>query len=516
MSDTYLMGIDFGTSGVRVGIFDAAGTPKVFKSEEFETSFPRGGWAEQDPAVWWESFAKAATAAVAESGLAPEQIVGVSTDATSATVVVVGEDGTPLRPAIMWMDVRAADQAARVAASGDDALKYCGHGDVSAEWGLPKALWLKEQEPDTWQRARYVVDCNDWITHRLTGEWASSVNILAAKYFHDRDAGGHARTLLEKLDFTEFLDKVPERVLNLGDVVGELRSDVAREIGLAPGTPVAMGAIDAYSGALGLGVVEPGTMALITGSSHVMIGQSAEPVHGTGFWGSYTDAMIPGAYTVEAGQASTGSVVRWFKARFASEEALRGAREGRDTYDILTEEAQTLPIGSDGLVWLDYFQGNRSPHTDPLVRGALWGLGLGHSAAHLFRSLLESICYGSESIFAAMREQGYDPSNLVITGGPTKNRMWMQMHADVSNAPVQLTKVPDGPSLGSAILASVGAGVHPDVTAAAKAMVQVVETIEPDPEAHEKYAFFQAQYEATYPALKDLMHTMTKKMENNS
>lgn len=514
MSDQYLMGIDFGTSGVRVGLFDPSGTPLVFKSEEFSTNHPRSGWAEQDPEVWWSSFVAAAKAAVSEAGIAPEQVVGLAADATSATVVIVDESGEPLRPAIMWMDVRAADQADRIAATGDDALAYCGHGDVSAEWGLPKALWLKERDAETWARARYVVDCNDWITHRLTGEWASSVNILSAKYFHDRDAGGHARSLLEKIDFVDFLDKVPERVLDLGEVVGELRNDVAGEIGLAPGTPVAMGAIDAYSGALGLGVVEPGIMALITGSSHVMIGQSAKPVHGTGFWGSYTDAMIPGQYTVEAGQASTGSVVRWFKDRFASVEALRGAEEGRDTYEILTEEAEKLPIGSEGLIWLDYFQGNRSPHTDPLVRGAVWGLGLGHGASHLFRSLLESICYGSESIFAAMREQGYDPSNLVITGGPTKNRMWMQMHADVSNAPVQLTKVPDGPSLGSAILAAVAAGVHPDVTTAAKTMVQVVETIEPNPEAHEKYAFFQAQYEATYPALKDLMHTMTKKMED--
>lgn len=512
MSDVYLLGCDFGTSGVRAGIFDAEGNPVVFKGREFETQFPRSGWAEQDPEVWWAGFVEAVSEAVAESGLKPEQIVGLSTDATSSTVVAVGEDDRPLRPAIMWMDVRAADQAARMAATGDEALKYCGHGDVSAEWGLPKALWLKEKAPDVWERTRHLVDCNDWITHRLTGEWASSVNILAAKYFHDRDTGGHARSLLDAVGFADFLDKVPQRVLSLGEVVGGLRADVAAELGLAAGIPVAMGAIDAHAGALGLGVVEPGTMALITGSSHVMIGQSASPVHGTGFWGAYTDAMIPGQYTVEAGQVSTGSVVRWFKDRFASEEAMVAQREGRDTYDILTEEAERVPIGSDGLIWLDYFQGNRSPHTDPLVRGAVWGLGLGHGAAHLFRSLLEGICYGSEAIFAAMRQQGYDPSNLVITGGPTKNSLWMQMHADVSNAPVQLTKVADGPSLGSAILAAVGAGIHPDVATAAKAMVQVVSTIEPNAEAHEKYQFLQQLYEATYPALKDLMHTMTRKV----
>lgn len=503
------MGVDFGTSGVRVGIFDTAGSPVVLRSVEFGTAYPRSGWAEQDPDVWWRSFVTAAGAAVAASGLAAEQIVGISSDATAATVLLIGQDDRPLRPAVVWMDVRAPQQADRLAATGDPALKYCGYGAVSAEWGLPKALWLAENEPDLWQRARYVADCNDWFVHRLTGQWASSVNILSGKYLYDRDTGGHPSSLLDAVGFGAFLDKLPATVADLGERVGELRADVASEIGLMPGTPVAMGGIDAHVGALGLGVVAPGTMALITGSSHVMIGQTATPLHGTGFWGSYTDALVRGQYTVEAGQASTGSVVRWFKDHFASAEALQASAEGRDVYDLLTEEARRVPIGSDGLVWLDSFQGNRSPHTDPYVRGAVWGLGLGHTPAHLFRALLEGICFGTAAIFAALATAGYEPQRLVISGGATKNPLWLQMHADTAAKPIQLTACPDGPALGSAMLAAVGAGLYRDIADAASHMVHVTRTIEPDLAAHERYRPYLDLYTQTYPALAPLMHHMT-------
>lgn len=488
--------------------------PKVFHGVEFGTSYPRSGWAEQDPDVWWRSFLTAAAKAVADSGVAKEDIVGLSTDATASTVLAIGQDDKPLGKAIMWMDVRASEQAARMAATGDKALKYCGFGEVSAEWGLPKALWLKEKRPEVWDKAKLIVDCNDWLCHRLTGEWASSVNILAAKYFYDGDEGGHATGLLQAVGLEDFVQKTPADVRMLGDVTGRLRQEVADEIGLKAGIPVAMGAIDAYSGALGLGVTEPGKLALITGSSHVMIGQAPSPVHGKGFWGSYTDALVPGQYTVEAGQVSTGSVVAWYKNKFASEAAIDAYRMNVDIYDVLNGLAEKSPIGSNGVVFLDYFQGNRSPHTDPLARGALWGLGLGTGPGDVFRAILEGICFGTESVFKAMKEQDFTPELSVVSGGPTKSRLWMQMHADVSNVPLATTRVAEGPVLGSAMLAAVGAGVYRDVNEAATNMVHTAGTIEPDPQAHEQYRFYQEMYEKTYPALKDLMAQMTRHEES--
>jgi len=506
----YLMGIDFGTGGVRVGIFDREGTPVVFRGVEFETKFPRSGWAEQDPDEWWSSFVEATKRAMRDGGVSPEEISGISTDSTASTVLAIDRDDRHLRPAIMWMDVRASDQARRLEETHDDALKYCGYGAVSAEWGLPKALWIKEKEPDVYESARHICDCNDWLINRLTGEWKSSVNIASAKFFYDRDAGGWPETLLEAVGFEDFLEKFPQDVLNLGEVVGGLRKEAAEELGLKEGTPVAQGAIDAYAGALGLGVVQPGRIALITGSSHVMIGQAPHPVHSSGFWGSYTDAMIPGQYSVEGGQVSTGSIVAWFKNQFAADAAAKARERGVDTYEVLNEMAAEIPLGSDGLIVVDYFQGNRTPHTDPLARGMIWGLSLGHTPAHVFRAILEGICYGTESIFRAMRAEDFEPRLNVVSGGPTKSELWMQMHADVSNVPIGFTRVSESPVLGSAMLAAVGAGIYPDVQAAAESMVHTERTIEPDPEAHEAYRFYLERYLETYPQMKESMHRMSR------
>src|ERR1700736_2152500 len=365
----YLVGIDYGTGGVRVGIFDREGTPRVFRAAEFQTHHPRPGWAEQDPDEWWACLKEAMKAALGDGGVSPDDIAGIAVDATSSTVLAVDGDGRRRRPAIMWMDVRASEQAKRIEQTGHPALKYSGFGPVSAEWGLPKALWLKENEPDTSAGAAHICDCADWLMHQLTGEWAGSVDIASAKYFHDRDEGGFPSSLYEAIGAADLLEKYPQKLLDLGAVLGGLRPEVAQEMGLKRGIPLAVGGVDAHMGALGLGVVEPGKLALITGSSHVMIGQSAKPIHGSGLWGAYTDAMVPGQYTIEAGQASTGSVVAWFRNHFAGEALAEAERRGVDPYVVLGEMAAQVPVGSDGLVVVDYFQGNRSPHSVPLARG---------------------------------------------------------------------------------------------------------------------------------------------------
>ena len=503
----YLLGIDYGTESVRVGIFDREGNPLAFASRTYALKHPRPGWAEQDPDEWWSSLVEATRKTLDESGVSPEEIAGISVDTTASTVLAMDENDRHMRPAIMWMDVRASDQARRIQETGDPALKYSGYGAVSAEWGLPKALWLKEQEPETYRGAKLICDCNDWLIHRLTGEWKFSVNVASAKFYHDRDVGGWPVSLYEAVGAGDLLEKFPQDVLDVGVVVGGLREEAAEELGLKADTPVAEGGIDAYFGALGLGVVEPGKMALITGSSHVMIGQAAEPVHGRGLWGAYTDALVPGQYTVEAGQVSTGSVVAWFKNNFAGDAKAEAQKRGVDPYDVLNEMAEKVPIGSEGLIVVDYFQGNRTPHTDPLVRGMMWGLSLSHGPGHVFRAILEGICYGTEDIFRSMREHGFRPKEVDAAGGPTKSELWMQMHADVSDLPISITRMGGvAPVLGSAMVAAVGAGIYPDVREAAEKMVHVERTIEPDRGRHEEYQFYVDRYIETYPQMKDLMH----------
>lgn len=506
----YLLGIDFGTGGARVGIFDREGTAIVFNSVEFDTKFPRSGWAEQDPDQWWSSLVRASKGAMEKSGVSPDEIAGISVDTTSCTVVALDENGKHLRPALLWMDVRASDQAQRLRETGDEALKYNGYGAVSAEWMPSKALWLKENEPDIYNGARYICELQDWVTHRLTGEWTASINNTSIRWYYDRNTGGWPESLYEGVGIGDVLDKFPQKVLDMGVVVGGLRKDAADELGLKEGTPVAEGGVDAFVGALGLGVVDPGKMALITGSSHVIIGQSARPVHGQGFFGAYTDAQIPGQYTVEGGQVSTGSIVAWFKNQFAADAAAQAKERGVDTYVVLNEMAEKIPMGSDGLVLIDYFQGNRTPYTDPLARGMIWGLSLGHTPGHIFRAIIEGICYGTEHIFRTMRDNGFRPEETVVAGGPTNSPLWMQMHADVANVPISLTRESEGPVLGSAMIAAVGAGIYSDIQEAARNMVHTENTIEPNPEAHEAYKFYVDRYIETYPQMRETMHKMVR------
>jgi ribulose kinase len=291
----------------------------------------------------------------------------------------------------------------------------------------------------------------------------------------------------------------------MGVVAGGLRADVAAEMGLPAGIPVAEGGADAFVAMLGLNVVRPGKVAFITGSSHLTLGQSATGFHVKGIFGTYPDAVMPGQQTVEGGQVSTGSVVKWFRDNFCGKEAQAAAQRGVDTYTILNELAAQVPIGADGLIVLDYWQGNRTPYVDPEARGIMRGFSLKHTTGHVFRALMEGIAYGTEHILRVFRSNGYVVDEMVGAGGPTKSRLWMQIHADVSNVPIALTRVPDAPALGSAILGAVAAGLHPDVPTAAGQMVHLRDRIEPNPEAHAAYRFYVDQYIATYPRVADLI-----------
>lgn len=505
----YLIGIDYGTESVRVGIFDREGIPLAFASQTYALKHPRSGWAEQNPDEWWSCLIGATREAMEKSGVAPEEIAGLSLDATTCTVVAVDRQDRILRPAIMWMDVRAADEARRLQETGDPALKYNGYSRVSAEWMPSKALWLKEHEPETYDSAERICECLDWVTHRLTGEWKASINTASFRWYYDRDEGGFPESLYEAVGLDDLLEKFPPEVLDMGTVVGGLRREAAEELGLPPGIPVAEGGGDAFVALIGLNVLEPRKMALITGSSHVIVGQASEPAYGAGLFGAYTDAIVPGQYSIEGGQVSTGSVVKWFKDHFAKEAAKEAARRGVDAYEVLNEMAREVQPGSEGLIVLDYWQGNRTPYTDSEARGMIWGLSLKHGEGHVFRAILEGICYGTEHILRTMRENDFEPKEGVVCGGPTKSDLWMQMHADVSNLPISFTKIPDAPALGSAILGAVGAGVYPDIKEAARNMVHTESSIKPDPAMHEEYKFYADKYVETYPQMQELMQEMT-------
>ncbi len=506
----YVLGIDMGTGGARVGIFDLSGRPVVFCGDNYPLYTPSSGRAEQDPQEWWESICKASRAALKKSGIDPRDIKGMSVDTTCCTVLVSGDDMVPLRPAILWMDVRASEQTKKMFESGHDALKYNGYGMVSAECLPAKALWIKENEPEIWEKTTRLYECTDWLMYRLTGEYTASINCASARWYYNSEEGGYPVDFYNTIGLEDLVEKLPPRVVSMGELVGGLTEEAARELGLLAGTPVGEGGADAFVGVIGLNAVQPGKLTMITGSSHLHIAQVKDSVHNKGMWGSYPDCIVRGLQMVEGGQTSTGSIIEWFVKNMCGSVQERANAEGRSVYDVLNDEAEKLPIGAEGLVALDFFQGNRTPHVDPDVRGMFYGLSLNHTPYHIYRAIIESICYGTEAIIEVFRKSGFEPKEMIISGGAVKSRFWMQTHADVSNIPIVVPKVTEGPCLGAAILGAVAGGVYPDVQTAAESMCEIDYVVAPDPEKHEKYKFYFEKYKEFYELTKDWMHQVTE------
>ena len=501
----YVLGIDCGTQSLRTIICDLTGNIVASAAQEYPVEFPQVSWAEQRAEDWWEAAKATCAQCLQQSGLKADDIVGLSIDGTSCTVVVTTRDGAPLRPVILWMDQRAHQQAERVTATGHQMLKYVG-GSESPEWMLPKALWLKENETEVYEKADLIIEGTDWLMFRLTGQWAASLCNVTCKWNYASVEGGWAEDMLAQVGLDDLMGKWPENVLPMGALAGHLTPAAAADLGLKPGTPVAQGGIDAYAAMMGLDVVKPGRMALVMGSSTCHMALAAQGIFGTHVWGPYPDALLPGTWVLEGGQTATGSIVKWFKDSFAQPEQQRAQKEGRSPYEVLDEEAAAIEPGCEGLVLIDYFQGNRTPLRDPLARGMLWGLSLKHSRAHLHRAIYEGTAFGTRHILEDLKQGGYQAEAIYACGGGAKSRLWLQIHADICNVPMLLTKVPDATALGTAICAAVGAGLFDSVEEASAQMVTVTDQIEPNEQLKDAYGFYYDKYVRTYPQMADLMH----------
>ncbi|PQZ50072.1 carbohydrate kinase [Ochrobactrum sp. MYb15] len=492
----YFLTADGGTESIRARVYDLSGTCLASAAVPYETKFSSGARAEQNPEDWWSSFVQAARRAISESAIDPAAIEAITLATTSCTVVALDADGKPLRPSIIWMDVRASDEAEAVLATGDDALlaNGGGRGPVSAEWMIPKALWIARNEPEIFEKAETICEYQDFMTLRLTGEKAASLNNVSLRWHYSTDRGGFPKSLLEKLGLEALLQKWPSRVVAPGEVIANLSANAASELGLSQKVKVVQGGADALIGMIGLGVAKPGQLALITGSSHLQFGVSDKPLHAPGIWGSYPDMVYPKRYIIEGGQTSTGSVIAWL------------GRMMNGTMDIeeLNRKAAALEPGADGLLVQDHFQGNRTPYTDALSRGAIVGLTLAHEPHHVFRAIMEGISFGTRAILDAMAEAGYSGQEITVGGGASASPLWLQIHADTAGLPVCVPQSRDAPSVGAAVLAAHGAGHFASIDDGIAAMVKPGTRIEPRPRETAIYNEIYQQYRALYPALKSV------------
>ena len=496
---SYLLGVDGGTEGIRAFVFDLDGRVIASHATAYKTEFPQPSWAEQDPEDWWVGMGASVKGALAKAKILPSEVLAMSVDTTCCSVVALDKDGRHLRPCMIWMDVRSAKEADEVAATKDAALRIngAGAGPVSAEWMIPKSLWMKKHQTGIYNRAAKIGEYQDYINLRLTGQWVGSLGNSCIRWHYQTLHGGVPRSLLKALDLADLEGKWPAKMLAPGQPIGPLTAQAAVHLGLQPGLLVVQGGSDAFIGVIGLGVTEPGEMGLITGSSHLHIGITAKPVHKAGVWGTYMDGVYPGKPIIEGGQTSTGSVIAWFKRHFAE----------HTSFGTLNEGAAALPPGAEGLLVLDHFQGNRTPYTDALSRGAITGLTLKHTPAHVFRGIIEGICLGTRLIIDNFGD-AFSAKRIVLAGGATNSALWLQIHADTIGEPIELTEVADAPALGCAILAAHGAGKFATIEEGCRAMVRRKTVIAPNLKATRFYeSEMLPRYANLYGALKGVRAT---------
>ena len=504
----YLLSFDLGTTGVRAFLFDARGRVVGDTSRGYSTSFPRPGWAEQSPDDWWQAVGLVTRQLLATSNVDPAKIVAISSAATSCTVVLLDDAHQPIRPALLWMDVRAARQAERIFETGHPALRYCLAG-LSAEWMPPKALWLKEEEPLAYNAAATVFEAIDWLTFRLTGEVTANQSTATWAWFYHPPTGDFPHDFYADIGLQDLLHRFPQRIVAPAEPVGLLSRDAAHALGLPPGIPVIAGGVDGMLAMIGMGVTSATRLAIAMGSSHVLQTMINKAFHQPGIYGAYPDALVKGRSVVTALQG-TGTVVSWLTDR------LRGVDwhampfvEREDLIRRLDSAAANVPAGSEGLIVLEHWQGRRSPSPDPLSRGVLWGLSLHHRTEHLHRAVLEGIAYGTQHILETLAQLSIRPQEIRVSGGATQSRLWMQIHADVSNRPFVVMDTPDAAALGAAMCAAVGAGLYPSLIEAAEAMSHPGATFYPDPQTAKKYTVYYQMYLQTYEAMRELMHQMS-------
>jgi FGGY-family pentulose kinase len=492
----YALGIDAGTAGMRAGLFDLRGQPLGFAEQVYPIAAPLPGCAEQQPEDWWQALVTSVQQCLARTPIDPAHVIGLAIDAP-ATILLVNQGGEPLTPGLLPMDLRGVEQAGRLTATADPVLRYCG-GSVPAEWPLPKALWLKEREPDLWRRAILLVDAAGWLIWRLTGVWTLGLCSAVCRW-HYQPHRGWPVSMLNAGGLGDLIARLPRAVLPMGDAAGMLTPEAAQMLGLTTAATVSLSGIDSYAAMVGINALQQGTLALITGASSCQITLWDEPAFDPGIWGPFESAVLPGAWALEAMQPGTGSTVRWLTDLMDG--TALGVPAVGNRHVHIDQQAAGVPPGAEGLTLLDHWQGSCSPIRDGGACGAITGLTPAHGPGHLLRAAYEGTAYGNRRILAQLADIGVPIARIVACGGGTRSALWLQILADVAGVPIEVTAVPDAAALGSACCAAVGAGAYADLPSAATAMVARTGAIQPDERVQDTYDRSYSRYIATYEAL---------------
>lgn len=487
----YLLGIDVSTTATKALLIDEAGDVVAVASSEYTFDTPQPLWTEQEPALWWEGAVDSIRRVLQQTQIAPGEVAGIGLTGQMHGLVLLDEAGQVLRPAILWNDQRTGRQCEEIRERlGKERLVQITGNDALTGFTAPKILWVKDHEPEYFERARHILLPKDYLRYRLTDVYAT-------------DKAGAGGTLLMDVKRRDWSDEVLEALgiprawlppTHEGtEVTGTVSKAAAAATGLAPGTPVVAGGGDQAAQAVGVGAIGEGVIALTLGTSGVVFATADRPfVEPEGRLHSFPHA-VPGKWHLMGVMLSAAGSLRWYRDTFAP---------GR-SYDALLEDAAALPVGSEGLLFLPYLTGERTPHPDPHARGAFVGMTVRHTQAHFTRAVLEGVAFGLRDSFTLMQRAGLaSPEEVRISGGGARSPVWRQIFADALDTDLVTVGTTEGAAFGAALLAGVGTGVWPDVETACSRTIRTTGTTEADLDNAQAYTAYYRRYTELYPALK--------------
>ena len=487
----YFLGIDTSTTSSKALLIDEHGEVIAVASSPHTLQTPRPLWSEQDPREWWEAVSVSVRSVLETAGISGERIEAVGLTGQMHGLVLLDEDGNVLRPAILWNDQRTQSQCDEIhrIIGKENFIQITGNVALTG-FTAPKILWVKENEPYVFANTKHVLLPKDYIRYKLTGEYAMDKADGAGTVLFDLKERDWSDEVLSALDIpSPWMPKTFEGP----EFTGSVTEEAASLTGLKAGTPVAAGGGDQAAQAVGVGAVEPGIIGLTVGTSGVVFATTPSAlIEPEGRLHAFCHA-VPGMWHFMGVMLSAAGSLQWFRDTLAP----------NLSFDELVKEAEAIPAGSEGLQFLPYLSGERTPHPDPLARGAFIGLTLRHSRAHMTRSVLEGVAFGLKDSFTLIQNTGLGSITQVrASGGGTKGTLWRQILASILEAELVTVNTTEGAAYGAALLAGVGAGAWTDVPSACKASVKITGSTLPDPAQVQVYQKTYLLYQGLYPALK--------------
>lgn len=505
----YLIGIDIGTSGTKTAVYSESGEKITSHTAEYPMYQPQNGWAEQEPADWWNATLAGISAVMAKSGLKPDDIGGIGLSGQMHGLVMLDGDGNVLRRSIIWCDQRTVEECAEIETlvGGRKRLVEITANPALTGFTASKIMWVKKHEPEIYDKCRHILLPKDYIRYMLTGEFATEVSDASGMQLLDVPKRCWSREVCDALGIDmSLLAKVYESP----EVTGIVRPEVAEAVGIGRRVPVVGGAGDNAASAVGTGTVREGRAFVTIGTSGVVFAHSDKvKIDERGRVHTFCCA-VPNSWHVMGVTQAAGLSLKWFVENFCSPEIEKAAAFGVDKYCVTDDEASKSVIGANRLLYLPYLMGERTPHLSSVCRGSFVGLSAMHTRRDMLRAVMEGVTYSLRDCLSVFDEMGIHPTELTACGGGGKSPFWRQMMADVFNRRISLPNTNEGASLGAALLAGVGCGAFSSVPEACDAVISPERVSEPVAENTAVYEKFYGLYDSLYKNLEKSFSELSK------